>query len=174
MADNLRRRGGAASLLVTSGVEKGRTLAQIAEDRGLDPIEAAVAVIRVADPAVASFNMSEADISTFMRRPWVMTGSDASTGHPRSFGSFARKYQLYVRERKVLSLREFIDRSTTLAADTFGFRDADGCGPAASPMSCVRPEGLCPARPPMSGRTCSPQAFARCSSTGRSPSTAVG
>jgi N-acyl-D-aspartate/D-glutamate deacylase len=54
-----------------------------------------------------------------MRRPWVMTGSDASTGHPRTYGSFARKYSKYVSGERVLTLRQFIERSSTLAADTF-------------------------------------------------------
>jgi N-acyl-D-aspartate/D-glutamate deacylase len=119
MADNLRRRGGPASLLVTEGEHKGRRLAQIAAARGEDPITAAMAVIRAEDPAVASFNQTEGDIAAFMRRPWVMTGSDASTGHPRAFGSYARKYSEYVVARKVLTLRDFIERSTALPADTF-------------------------------------------------------
>ncbi len=119
MAENLRRRGGAASLLVTEGKLSGRTLADIARDRGEDAVAAAVAVIREGDPAVASFNQIEPDIKAFMRRPWVMTGSDASTGHPRTYGSFARKYARYVVAERVLNLREFIERSSTLAADTF-------------------------------------------------------
>ena len=123
MADNLRRRGGASSLLITEGRHRGRTLAQIAAAQAVDPVAAAVAVIRVQDPAVASFNQTEADIAAFMRQPWVMTGSDASTGHPRAYGSFARKYSDYVVRRRVLSLREFIERSTALTADTFGLAD---------------------------------------------------
>jgi N-acyl-D-aspartate/D-glutamate deacylase len=119
MIENLRRRGGAASLLVTDGALSGRTLADIAKARGEEPVAAAVAVIRQGDPAVASFNQVEPDIKAFMRRPWVMTGSDASTGHPRTFGSFARKYARYVAAERVLTLRQFIERSSTLAADTF-------------------------------------------------------
>ncbi|HYJ81353.1 MAG TPA: amidohydrolase family protein, partial [Allosphingosinicella sp.] len=119
MAENLRRRGGAQSLLVTEGALAGRTLADIAKGSG-DPIAAAIAVIREGDPAVASFNQAEPDIRAFMRRPWVMTGSDASTGHPRTFGSFARKYSKYVVAERVVTLRQFIERSSTLAADTFG------------------------------------------------------
>jgi N-acyl-D-amino-acid deacylase len=121
MADNLRRRGGPQSLLVTDGPHRGRTLAQIAAGRA--PVAAAIDVIRVGDPAVASFNQTEADIAAFMRRPWVMTGSDASTGHPRAYGTFARKYSEYVVRRRVLSLRQFIERSTSLTADTFGIVD---------------------------------------------------
>jgi N-acyl-D-amino-acid deacylase len=131
MADNLRRRGGAASLLITEGEQKGRTLADVAKARGEDPVAAAMAVIRVADPAIASFNQTEADIAAFMRRPWVMTGSDASTGHPRAYGSFARKYSEYVVARKVITLREFIERSTALTADTFGLKDRGRLEPGA-------------------------------------------
>ena len=121
MADNLRRRGGAASLLITEGAHRGRRLSEVAA--AADPVEAAIGVIRVQDPAVASFNQTEPDIAAFMQRPWVMTGSDASTGHPRAFGSFARKYSEYVVARRVLTLRQFIERSTALTADTFGLTD---------------------------------------------------
>ena len=120
MAENLRKRGGAGSLLVTDGEFRGQRLDAIAKTLGTDPIAAAIAVIRKHDPAVASFNQTEADIEAFMRQPWVMTGSDASTGHPRSYGSFARKYARYVVGRHAISLRDFIDRSTSLTADTLG------------------------------------------------------
>jgi N-acyl-D-amino-acid deacylase len=122
MAENLRKRGGAAALLITEGIEKGRTLAEVATARALDPVAAAIATIRAADPGVVSFNQTEADIATFMRQPWVMTGSDASTGHPRVYGSFARKYDQYVVTSKVLTLRQFIERSSRLTADIFGLR----------------------------------------------------
>ena len=121
MAENLRRRGGAAQLLITEGPDAGRTLDKLA--KGGDPLDAAIRVIRRADPAVASFNQSERDITAFMARPWVMTGSDASGGHPRVFGSFAQKYAVYVRAQKVLELRQFVERSATLTADTFGLTD---------------------------------------------------
>ena len=58
---------------------------QVARTLGLDPVAAAIAVIRVDDPRVASFNQTEEDIAAFMRQPWVMTGSDASDGHPRAY-----------------------------------------------------------------------------------------
>jgi N-acyl-D-amino-acid deacylase len=129
MAENLRRRGGAESLLITEGPHRGQRLSQVA--RGADPVAAAIAVIRVSDPSVASFNQTEEDIAAFMRRPWVMTSSDASGGHPRAFGSFARKYAVYVRERNVLSLRDFIARSSALPADTFGIADRGRLRPGA-------------------------------------------
>ena len=117
MAENLRRRGGAARLLITDGPDAGQTLADLAG--GGDAVPAAIAAIRRQDAAVASFNQSERDITAFMARPWVMTGSDASTGHPRVWGSFARKWAKYVRGG-VLTRRQFVERSSTLAAATFG------------------------------------------------------
>ena len=120
MAENLRKRGGPASLLITEGEFRGQRLDAIARAQGTDPVTAAIAVIRKQDPAVASFNQIEGDIEAFMRQPWVMTGSDASAGHPRSYGSFARKYARYVAGRHTISLRDFIERSSALTADTLG------------------------------------------------------
>lgn len=131
MAENLRKRGGAASLLITAGEHKGRTLAHLAKGHEGDAIEAAIAVIRRADPAVASFNQSEADIAAFMRQPWVMTGSDASAGHPRVLGSFARKYSKYVVEDRILTVRQFIERSSALPADTFRLKGRGHLRPGA-------------------------------------------
>lgn len=123
LVDNMRRRGGADKLLVVEGPRKGRRLSEIAAELRLDPADAAIAVIREGDFRVVSFNMTEADIAAFMRQPWTMTTSDASVGHPRTYGSFARKYGTYVRERNVIGLGEFIDRSTSVTADWFGLTD---------------------------------------------------
>ena len=131
IAENLRRRGGAASLLVVEGRWKGQRLEAIARKLGVDPLRAAMAAIREGDAATISFNMAPADIDAFMRRPWVMTGSDASTGHPRAYGSFAEKYAAYVRGNKVLTLREFVDRSSALTADSFKLADRGRLRPGA-------------------------------------------
>ncbi len=123
MAENMRRRGGAESLLIVEGRWKNQRLDAVAQAMRSDPISAAISAIRDADAATISFNMAESDIAAFMRQPWTMTDSDASTAHPRIYGSFARKYAVYVKERHVLTLREFIDRSSALTADWFGLKD---------------------------------------------------
>lgn len=122
IVENLRKRGGAEKLLIVEGLYANRTLASVAKDRGVDAVTAAIEVIKIGDPGVVSFNQSEADIKAFMARPWVMTGSDASGGHPRVYGSFARKYAYYVKDQHVLTLGQFIYRSSTLTADTFGLK----------------------------------------------------
>lgn len=123
ITENLRKRGGADKLLIVQGKYANRTLADVARELGQDPVSAAITAIRIDDARVVSFNQSEADIAAFMKQPWVMTSSDASGGHPRVYGSFARKYAKYVKEERVISLRDFIDRSSSLTADTFGIKD---------------------------------------------------
>ncbi|HWU95081.1 MAG TPA: amidohydrolase family protein, partial [Sphingomonas sp.] len=120
MVENLRKRGGADKLLIAEGKYRNRYLDSVAKEMNLPPVDAAIAVIRIGDPGTISFNQSEADIAAFMRQPWVMTGSDASGGHPRVYGSFARKYDKYVKADHVITLRQFIERSSSLTADTFG------------------------------------------------------
>jgi len=122
MAENLRRRGGANSLLITSSRDrqlKGKRLDAIAKERNQTPIEAALAIIKTGDPSVASFNMNEQDIVNFMQQEWVMTGSDGSGGHPRKYGTFPKKLREYVLTKKVISLPAAIRASSALTAETF-------------------------------------------------------
>jgi N-acyl-D-amino-acid deacylase len=126
MNENLVRRGGADTLLMTSAPDKrivGKTLAAIAKERGESPIDAAIEIIKAGGSDVASFNMKEADIEAFMRQPWVMTCSDGSEGHPRKYGTFPRKLRLYVFDRHVIPLEFAIRSSTSLPAQTLRLKD---------------------------------------------------
>ena len=127
MNDNMRRRGGAASLLMTSvsndsirPLALGKTLEEYAKARGQDPIEAAIAIIRKGGAGLASFNMNEADIEAFMKEPWVMTGSDGSDGHPRKYGTYPRKIRRYVLDKPVITMQRMIQASSGQVAETFG------------------------------------------------------
>jgi N-acyl-D-aspartate/D-glutamate deacylase len=124
IADNLRRRGGRDSLLLTSGPHRGVTLGALAQSWSVDPIEAAIRVVRdEKDARVASFNMTEPDMRAFAVRPWVVSGSDASTGHPRKYGTFPLIWRKLVREDRVLTPQQFVRRSTGLTADIYGLKD---------------------------------------------------
>ena len=119
MEANLKRRGGAESLLIISGRDKslvGKRLAEIAAENKKPPVEAAIEIIRNGGAGVASFNMSEGDIENFMKQDWVMTGSDGSEGHPRKYGTFPRKIRIYVMEKKIVSIENAIHSSTGLTA----------------------------------------------------------
>ena len=122
IADNLRRRGGPASILLTSSGQPwtGKYLSDLASEWQTDPISAALRIIRSNPEAVsiASFNMIDADIDLLMQQPWMMTGSDGSAGHPRMYATFPEKYARYVVARKVIPLATFIRQSTGRTADT--------------------------------------------------------
>ena len=126
VTENLKRRGGADSLLFTSSDAPellGKRLSEVAKERNLPPVEAALAIMRdrnLEGLAVASFNMSEDDVMRFMKQPWVMTGSDGSHGHPRMFGTFPRKLRVYVCQKKVITLPFMIRASSDFPARTIG------------------------------------------------------
>jgi N-acyl-D-aspartate/D-glutamate deacylase len=125
MRENLRRRNGPQSLLLTSGRPewKGKTLEAIAKARGEEPVVAALFMVLNGGGSVASFNMDEKDIRTFMQQDFVFTGSDGSGGHPRKFGAFAKKLREYVLEKRVISLEQMIQRSSSATAAALGIAD---------------------------------------------------
>ena len=123
MRENLRRRNGPDAILITGGRDRsivGKTLAQIAQERGVDPIEAAIDIIRNGGAGIGSFNMSAEDIRTFMKSDFVMTGSDGSGGHPRKYGTFPKKIREFILDDSVLSMAEMVRKSTTLPAQVLG------------------------------------------------------
>ncbi|MEO9468692.1 amidohydrolase family protein [Parasphingorhabdus sp.] len=128
IVQNLERRGGASRLLITAGlgeaeVTVGKNLAEIADAQGIDPVLAAVRIVEKGDARVASFNMNPDDIKAFAQRNWVVTGSDGSTGHPRKYASFPKAYQDFVVRDQLLSLAQFIRRSSGQTADITGLKD---------------------------------------------------
>jgi N-acyl-D-aspartate/D-glutamate deacylase len=124
MAANLERRGGPESLLITGESEwRGRTLAEIADAMGVDPLEAAVAVVRGGNPSVASFNMNPDDIAAIAIQPWVMTGSDGSNGHPRKYATYPKAYRDFVVDGSLMSVSNFVHRSAGRVAERFGLCD---------------------------------------------------
>lgn len=120
IAENLRRRGGPDAILLVARTEgrPSQTLSDEALALGLDPVQAAIEIVLTGDSRIASFNMQDQDIERFMRQTWVMTSSDGTNGHPRKYASFPLKYRSYVVDKPVLPLAEFINRSTSLTADT--------------------------------------------------------
>lgn len=74
--------------------------------------------------------MSDDDVATIMRHPWVSIASDAGINvlgqgvpHPRGYGDNARVLGKFVREDGVISLEEAIRKMTSLPAQFFGFAD---------------------------------------------------
>ena len=125
MEANLWRRGGADSLLVTGADSEwqGRTLAEIAAELDMEPVDAAVEVVRGGDPSIASFNMNPDDIHAIAIQDWVMTGSDGSAGHPRKYASYPTVYRDFVVDARLFSVARFVHRGSGLVADTLRLCD---------------------------------------------------
>ena len=122
MEENLKRRGGAESLLVTDARDEqlvGKRLSEIANTRNKSAVETALELIKLGSTGVASFNMNEKDIDRFMKQSFMMTCSDGSAGHPRKYGTFPRKLREYVYRRKLIGLPFMVRHSSALTAETF-------------------------------------------------------
>jgi len=126
MRENLRRRGGDSTLLLINGGANaqpyiGKFLKQVAAEKGMPAPETALDLIRQGiDMGVASFNMTEADIETFMKDPFVMTSSDGSGGHPRLYGTYPRKIRRYVLDKPVITMERMVQSATAQVADVYG------------------------------------------------------
>ena len=129
MRDNLRRRGGDSTILLINGnaaakAYVGKTLKQVAAEKGKTAVQAAFEMIRDGlDMGVASFNMTERDIETFMRDPYVMTSSDGSDGHPRLYATYPRKIRRYVLDKPVITMQRMVRASAGQVAETYGLTD---------------------------------------------------
>ena len=118
---NLRKRGGAGAILVTGGTHGAKRLDAVAAAWSASPEQAVLRILREeGDAPIASFNMADGDIEAFAAMPWLVTGSDASSGHPRKFGSFAKRWERFVKEKPLLSMGQFVRRSSALTAEIFG------------------------------------------------------
>ncbi len=143
----LREAGPEGVLLVgfkTAGLKPlvGRTLAQVAKERGVSPEEAAVDLVAEDGSRVdvIYFTMSEDNVRRQTALPWMSFGSDAgarepegvflqSSTHPRAYGNFARLLGKYVREEKTTTLQDAVRRLTSLPASNLGLKDRGALKP---------------------------------------------
>lgn len=109
---------------------EGKTLVQIGEMMGKDPLEAAFDVIvanKGADTA-CYFMLDEDDVKYVMKSPLTMVGSDSipvapgAKCHPRTNGTFPRVLGKYVREENTLTLEEAVKKMTLLPAGRFNMQ----------------------------------------------------
>ncbi len=120
----------------------GRTLAEVAAERGVSPEVAAMDLVVEDDSRVGAvyFSMSEDNVRRKVALPWVTFGSDAgapsaegvflkSMSHPRAYGNFARLLGHYVREEKLVPLAEAIRRLTSLPAANLKIADRGRLAP---------------------------------------------
>jgi N-acyl-D-amino-acid deacylase len=141
--ENIMRAAGGASGVLLVGLQNpdlkhyiGRTLADVAAERGESPEETAIALVIEDRSRVGSvyFTMSEENLIRKMRLPYMSFASDGravaaegiflqTSEHPRSYGNFARVLGRFVRDEGVLSLEEAIHRMTGLPASVLSLHD---------------------------------------------------
>jgi N-acyl-D-amino-acid deacylase len=111
----------------------GKTLAEVAQMRGVSPEDAAIDLVIEDGSRVGTvyFLMSEDNLRMQIRKPWVSFGSDAgasapegvflkSSTHPREYGNFANLLGRYVRDETIIPLEEAVRRLTSLPATNLG------------------------------------------------------
>jgi N-acyl-D-amino-acid deacylase len=111
----------------------GKTLAEVARMRGKDPIDTAMDLIAEDESRIGTlyFIISEDNVKKELAKPWISFGSDEasqapegvflkSNPHPRAYGNFARVLGKYVRDEKVIPIKEAIRRLSGLPATNLG------------------------------------------------------
>jgi N-acyl-D-amino-acid deacylase len=115
---------------------EGRTVAEIAGERNLDPNDAIIDLILEERNRVnmVAHAQSEEETRAAIKDRYGMVGSDGwavapygelSVGkpHPRSYGTFPRVLGRYVRQDKVMSLEEAVHKMSGLPAAKLGLKD---------------------------------------------------
>ncbi len=111
----------------------GRSIAELADALGIDPVEAMLKLIEETSNCVdiVFFNKNEQDVAYFLSHRLGMIGSDSyytsseisGMSHPRNYGTYPRVLAEYVRERHLLSLEDAIYKMTGFPARRLGLRD---------------------------------------------------
>ncbi len=115
---------------------EGRRLSEVARERGVDPVEAALELIadERGKAVMILFQLDEGDLRTALVHPRIAIGSDGSAlapygelgagrPHPRSYGTFPRVLGEYARDQRLLTLPEAVHKMTGLPARRLGLRD---------------------------------------------------
>lgn len=129
---------------------QGRTIAQLAAERGEDPEEVVINLLIAEQGRVGmvGFGMCEEDVRRVVSHPSGMIGSDASSlapygllgeghPHPRSYGTFARVLGRYVREERALALELAVRKMAALPAEKLGLRDRGVLAPGMAADICI-------------------------------------
>jgi N-acyl-D-amino-acid deacylase len=119
-------------------VYRYKSIQYIGGQLGRDPADVAWDIVLEARPHRALalyFMMSESDIETALRQPWMSIGSDAGANegagkmdaiglpHPRAYANFPRVIAEYVKRRHVLTLEDAIRKMTSWPATRMHLSD---------------------------------------------------
>ena len=126
LRERVESRNGPGATLFGSTELAGRTLADVAEERGV-PFEDVLIELGPDGASAAYFVMDEAVMSWLLEDPRVAVSSDGSPTmqHPRGHGAFARVIRRYVVEEGLFTIEEAVRKMTGLTASIFRLDDPD-------------------------------------------------
>ncbi|SEH18200.1 N-acyl-D-amino-acid deacylase [Natronorubrum sediminis] len=104
---------------------EGRSIASVAEERGVNPVSAVCDLLCEEELAVSAVYhmMDEADVREILTYERTCIGTDGLFGgnpHPRVYGSYPRILGTYVRDENLMILEEAIRKMTALPARAMG------------------------------------------------------
>jgi N-acyl-D-amino-acid deacylase len=120
----------------------GKTLAEVAKERGKPPAETAADLIAEDGTRiqVVYFSMNPDNVKREVALPWMSFGSDAgsqapegvflkSSTHPRAYGNVARLLGYYVRDQHATTLQDAVRRLTSLPATNLALKQRGSLRP---------------------------------------------
>jgi N-acyl-D-amino-acid deacylase len=113
---------------------EGMRIAEIAKQRGdADPADTCITLMAEDGGRISGMfhTMSEADVQTVMKKPWVAIASDGSAinleapgvPHPRNYSTNVRVLGHYVRDEHVLTMEDAVRKMSGLPAEILGLTD---------------------------------------------------
>ena len=138
--ENMGKLAGPENILIT-GLDKpenkqyvGKRMTEIAAMQKKDWLDAAMDLILSERRRVETiyFLMSEDNVKTQLRQPWIKFGTDSGGAdpehatnliHPRAYGTFARVLGKYVRDEKVLPLEDAVRKMSSAVAARLSIQD---------------------------------------------------
>ncbi len=105
----------------------GHRLSEIAADMGKDWLDAVMELLRSEQRDIGTmyFLMSEDNVRTLLKQPWMIIGTDAGGSdpdstkamtHPRSYGTYPRILGKYVRDERIIGLEDAVRKMTGAVA----------------------------------------------------------
>lgn len=137
----IRIQGGADRLVIVEAPSDselvGQTLAEVADRKGITPVEALAEFSLDAGTAESPHGVlfraiagHAFDVETYMRQPYTATSTDGGVSmearagqHPRYYGAFVRKIAHWVKKEESVSLPFAVRSSTNLPAQIVGLPD---------------------------------------------------
>lgn len=129
---NIKLYGSADAVLLSSFAPapelEGKTLAEIASLTRDTPADAALSLYERAEGQAVLASLNQEDVDVIAAAPFIAVASDGNSlrtegvlsrgkPHPRSYGTNARVFREFVREKKIMSVESAVHRMTGLPAE---------------------------------------------------------